>query len=1588
MFNYLFFQDIDMGKIEFEEYDDSIVKGKIQCDEFNNRFLIFLPRELRNGVWAESYRPIQEKLRNLKNEVNTIIIDAHIVEWVDPIPMLSILISIAEVHETKNTFFVISDLEKMSENQKKVFEFLYQQGFLTEQSNIEKPDNQVISKFNMSIITYSEINLINKVENNVLKDKTVYNINWIHNNLDGFVNYNNSRILTARVVDLNNINNIDNTIESELDYVKHRISSHLQDSQLNEIIWKMGLFLKETINNVSEHAYKDTPNKYVGYYIRHLVGLADNSLNKLNIEKILQVYKNENRDVSRFLLNFPMEKTGFIEIYVVDAGIGLTEHFTSKRNIKKSFTEAWRETVGLGKRSDETVKKNTQFGGLYTLGKLLDRDFLLACDYDCWIGDILPINKNNYSYIASNTKNNPNNYVKGLSIMCRLATQKPMDNNGWILSKESTKCFIDASKEEQDIYQKYYGKSFKKLPYILSNIKDSRFNLSFLKPKNYLDQEYGVKFCFVLPSEHESKNDIYEKINSIKPLVEIGNASKTIIIADIPICECGLYQLSIENAFFKRDFINAVDQIVLISQRLSVRVLEKKIIEEGDKKAHVYRYSEKLTKEYIVNRPSDFSPHQSLFHTIEWLKTHDSMIVWEYILSKYFYINEDILWYKDNDEKYLNGYLDFEKTLTDSFLKNVYHYALQRIFCFSESSTQCIFMYEDPLMAGLVNYMNMVHDNVTNSNLNFYQNKKIALGSVYVSGATQPQGVDYHINMFLHKDSCQYVKRNSVMHLFAWVKNIKTSNNSIGYPLRRVGSTYAIAPFGWRYFPIPRYKAFKNDIIVNKYFFKQGEASNIEFKSIYNCLPRETYNYWQGKRGMFVGISHVDYETKHDILNINFPFIVKESFLLGGDLACFLLGEIVTAFGLIKEDLNFHGNDKFEEDVMKYKKQNIEKYKNRKCSFLIYPYHTNTEQIIDSINYFIKEEDKNNKKVKMIPLIPINKERNGTSFLPSPITIEMLKEEIDTLKNNSKSEINVLLFDDAIIDGKTQEEIKNIMYLLGVHHVKSLFILERRRLPFNTSDYRRTSVFWRLDIPRLGPKYSCPLCTALNSISIFSSQIISENAKKRVNEWINTWGAKTESILERTQTLYPVKIQLKQNNKRFGIYFEGGICKQCGGESNKIELSSSLGLTLYMGELLSITCRDDKMLQYCSENYGLDSLAILEMLCTNLLLYGKTISRKVREKIVLNIFNKANSFVEEYNHHTSFAALVLMTQEKEVLSCLIDEYEKMKGSNRMPNYDMLILFSYLSSNKMKFGEFEDVGKLRLTSMKDDKIYRIFHSELFNGNGKSHDRPIQRIIDNAINSTIELRRTEDSIDCIIYALEHIHEFNLVVNNNEESISIEKTIEFIKKTKVFLQENGKKIDDYKKNKENFKRKFDELFNILEAIHKRLFCPLNLINDDSEITEFELRKRVESFKEKVSEKFGGKYDIGFFNFEQLNVEDSHNIFERWIIWDKTVIQEIEYLIDNAHEHSYEKFRMSDDLEDMHRVWISIKYADDYSSLSLLLYNKRSLQNTANHIEKESAKKPRYGKYRLAEELGVITKWKDRPNDIIETKITFQLL
>ena len=293
----------------------------------SDSFMITFPEELRNSVWSHSWGVIQKKLRSLPNEVVNVLIGAQKLTWVDPFPILSLIISLAELHKHKHICFIVADRSSMSSDQKRVLEFLEKEGFL-----------EAMMSYGVAIIEESSYQ--DFMAGKDLHDLSTALVQWVQDYLNGYVCFSNSTILKAKVFDLANVSvqdGIDIMVDEELERIRHKIIPFVPETLLVEILWKMSFFLKETINNVNEHAYENSKEKYVGYYMRYRVGLGDNSMDTGARMKIDRLFKKEKDDLPCYVTNYPKWVTRFFEIYVIDSGVGLTSHYTSRRpEIRKS----------------------------------------------------------------------------------------------------------------------------------------------------------------------------------------------------------------------------------------------------------------------------------------------------------------------------------------------------------------------------------------------------------------------------------------------------------------------------------------------------------------------------------------------------------------------------------------------------------------------------------------------------------------------------------------------------------------------------------------------------------------------------------------------------------------------------------------------------------------------------------------------------------------------------------------------------------------------------------------------------------------------------------------------------------------------------------------------------------------------------------------------------------------------------------------------------------------------------------------------------------------------------------------------------
>lgn len=571
---------------------------------------------------------------------------------------------------------------------------------------------------------------------------------------------------------------------------------------------------------------------------------------------------------------------------------------------------------------------------------------MVARDYTEWLGDLLPIQSENPAYDANKSylSIECDRQIEGLALIGRISWRTLTDeNNSWLKLNEvidtdqehyESNPFINAISDPRDIYIKYYNKPFFELTPKPICIIDQRIDNIDLRLKNdYLAHHKNCDYLLLLPEERLSKNKIIREVFEI--INEINIKQKSIIIADIAVWEANIYQLALENAKYDKLTYSKIDKIVLITRRLSVCVLTKT--------NNTFKINQATTKEFFSSFNSNFTPDSSLRQFVELIRTHDSMIFWQHIKSvnKYgeYFLNKDIVWYQDKKDIGLKGYLNFAKTQTDSFCKKIYEFSLERTLCLS-NQYGCKYKSIDVL----TNKLAMQHNSLFyNKNNNYLQ--KILLGSVFVSGYSQraseigqeSKSAKFKIHFFHNQGVKSNLALKDINQFLLWPLkgenwmkgNLEgTKENNVAHSYRRVGTSFVIAPFGWKYFPIPRYKLLdkRSNIYLDEYSIEQCNSNDYKFDSVYKCSPPETYSIWQGKRTQILSIGHVFYESNHDLFNIDFTYIVNESFMIGGMLAQFLTAEFLLALGCDESEIPKLGNDKLINGVKEYINREYPKY--------------------------------------------------------------------------------------------------------------------------------------------------------------------------------------------------------------------------------------------------------------------------------------------------------------------------------------------------------------------------------------------------------------------------------------------------------------------------------------------------------------------------------------------------------------------------------------------------------------------------------------------------------------------------------------
>ena len=1370
--------------------------------------------------------------------------------------------------------------------------------------------------------------------------------------------YVDSTLIPAHLFRISSYKEINDWVEKNHDLLASLLIGKVPGWAIDDILYRLKTFLLEALSNIFDHAYPSSENRYAAIYVRYRKGLI--GINHEERKALRSVLKKEsdNNICPCFPKYFLESREGCLEAMVADIGIGMSTTLSSiiktkKGGPKRSFPYAC-ELVFIDGMRKESAENLTRCGGLHLLGRLLseNNDFIRGRDEDSWYGAALPLKRESTDvYQLAYGFDLCGMPVEGLSWTTRLSWLAPTDTEGlgiwrkWQGDSAKNPVLHELQSNKIDLEQ------FSDLSF-----KDSRFE-GFFGWLNKIEIKGNEKQFVYLVKPGLSKNDILNSIEKVSRRFP-PNLKIDLIIGEIPSHEAVTYAAALDNLTvdFRQKWPGVFFKITLITQQLSVFILTYKKTTNG------FEYRKEITDSFYSYDPSgEFDPSSNIRHYIRWLRYHDSGIFWRHIIEKHnddhSYIGGKIKWSPEGKE--INGYLDFAQTMTDMSIRHLYRITLERLPCLKHDA-RCELVAMDNHVRELVTHYN----STTLPRLRSKSEFTIYIGSVQVTGFTRDMAVsgqtsaDYmSVHFFRHIDSDV-----DTAHLFLWPQQdwLRKHFKHEKLYYERIDKSAVIAKGGWSCFQLPRFDKNK--------------------QSFYGQTPKDTYDDWQDPNPCIMKVGHWCYESNHDLLTVNLWNALKYSFITWGNLACFLMKTFFNALGIKdKNHLTEEGRIWFE----KIRKNN--RSKTWETCAIIYPSHPNTDYTIKYLLDSVTEE----LRKKIIAVRPIRKTRGRSAFLISPSVIERIKTLIDA--SHSK---NILIFDDALISGRTNLELEHLLFSIGAQNIYTLVILERRRLPGEASQKKTNLAYWRLDVPVIGNELTCPICRVLDKTNQFSTYIISREAKKRIAEWKDEWKLASPITDWTSHGLSPVVINLLSPQKKFSTYQnDSGEYSSIG---ERIVLRRSTGLTIFASELHSMVFRDDYVLEILKRETGLNESAVVELITSQLILFGEEFTAEIRHKLLMTLF-KTVIQLDDIGRHSSIAALTFFIQNDSTLKAMINDLDKSGELDRMIlNTDISIIIAYIIH---LFPDFTHLnrpgikGSQRLLKQNVDisNLYHCLHLETYSKQGRAHVSPLNKFIDEPFTEKIVLiKQALNSIDHLKYLIAKINFVHLRTSEDDNKTS-----------KEFLKEIDNKLNDVYQAVEvlkgqNLRETVDyaktmvkQLITCLDQLHDKLFFRLSIagINRDGSrpFDETELIKIPNNYPKDKLKNMREEAGKDPYSAEMLRLSISGAPFpeedrdEIWVIWDDRVKKIVDYLVMNVRHSNDATKDYWNCNEDLAHMWMRIEYDRDF--LTILLANSSS--SKANFVINSTKSK---GRFLRLEDLGGGVTYEDDNIDgvfILLTKI-----
>lgn len=1119
--------------------------NRLMVQEDNESIILVAGSDLNEQAWSSTGGDFVARVRS--SSTRCAYVDLSATEWADPVPLLAILCLFAEQGtHGKQCMINLGDPKRNSNNRFLIF--FARQGFLR------------------AFLKTAAIKWCGKVRNRSEGAALEQELRQ----LPGAVAFDNAECIYPYIFgsETGGDRHLHDLVETLVNEAHPAVTRWLGSHSLGRalLLQRLRVILHETLDNIKEHAYPDmpTPMHWGAVYGRIRAGKPDDEREAV---RWMRARSRESRLCAGLDRANVGKRPGWLEVFVVDLGVGLTTGLIKDRRspllnlVEKIFKEP------LSRSPDREASSKTSVTGLQQIGLLLTSrdetgpfgDFVRLFSNGEWVGEHLPwqrppLQPHHLNYFAQG-------YPVSPGTVFHFILDPPPDTA--VRQKLLyPKAFITPSIEQLAHMRNALGggsaapgSTCFEDHYICENGPVAPYgNMA----EGWISELTGSR-VMIRPSRSMRKRALYLQVQQIsnkadEPITEIA-------FVDVPWAAAISYAIILERQRRWRRPWSTPLTIYIVSQDWVCAAFRL------DSENELLQTRPDLAATFL--RETSESWGAALAAKV--LRDRDSALFWGQVGDAY--ANEPILWTSSNSSvpRKIHGYLDLSLAVSSQRAHDAARRAMRRAIAAFANTT--VFA-SDELVRLIVDRDYELEDEP------FAADRReadiVVVASVRGTGSTirrfaegnrELSGLAYLVQ---HPEIPHELTSIDETAALRWLPPpVDTSAREPAKLFERIPNSPFVIRGGEGAIPMPR--------------FRPGTSGTSE-GSYYGEKPSDAYRRWQRLGTLRLG--HWVYNRHHDLLTL----ALRDAIEFDADENGPMLTWFVKQIRVWKEQAGGR-------------------------LILAYPQHP----VADRLARILLAQPEL-KDVKSFPLALTRSSLRSPAII-SPMTREILGR---TFARDFAAGGRVVLLDDGVISGGTMTQLSQAIRGLwsvvskrmplekgAQFGVSTIAIVDRTGIPIQRAlvetSVKNNPRFWRWDVPTLGQEGSCPLCYALHRYADLKPRILAPNLRERLDIWFRTWS--------------PVPID--------GAQFDHGthgrelpaddytdICVEPGSkalEHDRIYHQSSLSRVSVAIEISRSTTRKDYPFRKADRGHhkdgsDLDVATRLEMVCSQLLLFLEDLS--------------------------------------------------------------------------------------------------------------------------------------------------------------------------------------------------------------------------------------------------------------------------------------------------------------------------------------------------------------------------------------------